>query len=389
MKKSVFTSLMLALATFASAQTVTNKEGSNYKFTVVKDIEATWVGNQNRSSTCWSYSSLSFFESELMRMGKGVVKLAPMYVARKAYADKVAKYVRMHGSINLGPGGAFHDAVYVWKNYGVVPLSADKSAAATGDSIPVHGELDAMMKSMADVVIQAKNNKKPSNVWQDAINGVLDAYFGAEPTEFTYNGKKYTPKTFAESLGINMDDYVAITSFNHHPFYSQFALEVPDNWMWGNFYNIPVDDMKQVLDNALTNGYGVAWAADVSEKGFSWKNGIAIAPADAEWTQKPAAEMEKAFTEPVAQLTITDSLRRTAFDNYETEDDHGMHLTGILKDQNGNVYYKVKNSWGTKTNDCGGFLYASQQYVLYKTTNILVHKNAIPDAIAKKMGVKK
>jgi bleomycin hydrolase len=386
MKKLLVYTLLFSIAFLSRAQTITNKEGSNYKFTVVKDIDALWVGNQNRSSTCWSYSSLSFFESELLRMGKPAVKLAPMYVARKAYADKVAKYVRMHGTINLGPGGAFHDATYVMKNYGIIPLSADNSDETTGDSIPVHGELDAMMKAMADVVVGAKNNKKPSRVWQEAIDNVLDAYFGAEPKEFTYEGKKYTPKTFSQSLGLNMDDYVAITSFNHHPFYTQFALEVEDNWMWQQFHNVPVDDLKQIIDNALTNGYGVAWAADVSEKGFSWKNGLAITPADPNWE---TTDKEKVFTDPVAQLTITDSLRRAAFDDYETTDDHGMHLTGILKDQNGNIYYKVKNSWGTTSNDCGGFLYASQQYVLYKTTNILVHKDAIPKEIAKKMGIKK
>ncbi len=385
----VLSTLFFIAFSFTQAQTTfTNKEGSEYTFTTVKDIEATAVVSQNRSSTCWSYSSLSFFESELIRMGKPKVKLAPMYIVRKAYEDKVKKYVRMHGKINLAAGGAFHDTKYVWKKYGIIPLEIDSSDEITGDKNPVHGELDAMVKATADVVLKAKNNKKLSDVWQNAIDGILDAYFGDEPKEFEYEGKKYTPKSYAASLGLNMDDYIAITSYTHHPFYSTFALEVPDNWMWDTFHNIPLNEMQQVLDNALNNGYGVAWAADVSEKGFSWKNGLAIEPAE-DLGKKGSDEWNKAFTSPVKQKTITQELRQKAFDNYTTQDDHGMHLTGIVKDQSGNVYYKVKNSWGSYSgNSCEGYLYASREYVQYKTINILVHKNAIPAAIAKKMGIK-
>lgn len=390
MKKLIFSLIIsLGCGLLLHSQIITNKSGSEYQFTAIKDIEVTSVGNQNKSSTCWSYSSMSFFESELMRKGNDSVKLAPMYVVRKAYEDKAEKYVRMHGTTALSPGGAFHDAVYVWKKYGIVPLSADMSDETTGDPNPVHNELDGMIKTMADQAIKAKNNGKLSNVWHKAIKNMLDAYLGPEPTEFVYKGKKYTPQTFAQSLGLNMDDYVMVTSFNHHPFYQQFALEVPDNWMWGLCHNVPVDEMKQILDNALTNGYGVAWGADVSEKYFSWKNGIAVVPADPQWAELSQADKDKSLNAPIKQLEITQEVRQTAFDNYETEDDHGMHLTGIFKDQQGNVFYKVKNSWGTAGNECGGYMYASQQYVLYKTTNILVHKNAIPDAIAKKMGIKK
>jgi bleomycin hydrolase len=390
MKKIILSTLLLIAFSFTQAQkTFTNKEGSKYKFTTVKDIEATDVMSQNRSSTCWSYSSLSFFESELIRMGKPEVKLAPMYIVRKAYEDKVEKYVRMHGKINLAAGGAFHDTKYVWDKYGIIPLELDSSDEITGDPNPVHGELDAMIKATADVIMAAKNNKKLSNVWKDAIDGILDAYFGDEPKEFEYKGKKYTPKSYAASLGLNMDDYIAITSYTHHPFYSQFALEVPDNWMWGTCHNIPLNEMQEVLDNALSNGYGVAWAADVSEDGFNWREGLALEPA-ADMGNKGSDEWKNAFNSPVKQKTITQELRQEAFDNYTTQDDHGMHLTGMVKDQQGNVYYKVKNSWGSYDgNSCGGYLYASREYVLYKTTNILVHKDAIPDAIAKKMGIKK
>ncbi|HYG14537.1 MAG TPA: C1 family peptidase [Bacteroidia bacterium] len=381
-KLALFVCLLVSLVSFGQ----NTEKVNNFVFTPVADIEATSVGNQNKSSTCWSYSSLSFFESELMRMGKDSVKLAPIFVVRKSYADKVAKYIRMQGTINLGPGGAFHDAAYVIKNYGMVPYSVYKGDR-TGDANPVHAELDAMMKSMADIIVQAKNGKKISTVHMDAVNGVLDAYLGKVPEEFMYNGKKYTPKSYAQSLGLNMDDYVAITSFNHHPFYQQFMLEVPDNWQWGMFHNIPVDELRQVMDNALNKGYGIAWASDVSEKGFSWSNGVAIAPAT-DWDEMDKAEKDTIFNSPSKQLTITDSLRRMAFDNQTTQDDHGMHITGMVKDQTGTVYYKVKNSWGA-SNKCGGYIYASQAYVLYKTTNILVHKDAIPDAIAKKMGIKK
>ena len=391
MKKLLLSALCIAAFLFSQAQTTfTNKEGSNYKFVTIKDIEATGVGNQNRSSTCWSYSSLSFFESELIRMGKGEIKLAPMYVVRKAYEDKVKKYVRMHGEINLGPGGAFHDAKYVWQNYGIIPASADSSAIITGDENPVHSELDAMVKAMAEIIVGAKNNNKLSQVWQNAINGVLDAYLGKEPKEFMYNGKKYTPKSFAQFLGLNMDDYIAITSYSHHPFYSQFALEVPDNWLWGTCYNLPINEFDQVIENAVTNGYGISWAADVSEKGFNWKSGLAIVPADEEWESLATADREKAFTEPVKQKEITQVNRQEAFDSYTTQDDHGMHITGIMKDQQVTVYYKVKNSWGSfDGNNCGGYIYASRQYVLYKTTNILVHKDALPKDIAKKLAIKK
>lgn len=390
MKKLLLSALSIAAFSFSQAQnTFTNKEGSNYKFVAIKDIEATSVGNQNRSSTCWSYSSLSFFESELIRMGKPNVKLAPMFVVRKAYQDKVEKYVRMHGAINLGPGGAFHDAKYVWQNYGIIPATADSSAIITGDVNPVHNELDAMVKAIADVIIGAKNNNKLSNVWKDAVNGVLNAYLGKEQTEFVYDGKKYTPKSFAQWLGLNMDDYVAITSYNHHPFYGQFALEVPDNWMWGTCYNLPINEFDQVIQTAVTNGYSIAWAADVSEKGFNWKSGLALVPAEEGWEDKAAADREKAFTDPLAQKEITQELRQKAFDDYTTQDDHGMHITGIMKDQEGSIYYKVKNSWGSYDgNNCGGYIYASRQYVLYKTTNILVHKAALPKDIAKKLGIK-
>lgn len=389
MKKLLLSTMLLVAFAFAQAQTTfTNKEGSEYKFVTIKDIEATEVGNQNRSSTCWSYSSLSFFESELIRMGKEPVKLAPMYIVRKAYEDKVEKYVRMHGTINLAAGGAFHDTKYVWDKYGIIPLEIDSSDEITGDEFPVHAELDAMIKAAGDVVIKAKNNHKLSKVWKEAINGILDAYFGEEPKQFEYKGKKYTPKNYAESLGLNMDDYVAITSYTHHPFYSSFALEVPDNWMWGECYNVPINEMQEILDNALTNGYGAAWAADVSEDGFSWVNGLAIEPAE-DMGKKGSDEWKKAFEAPVKQKTITQELRQEAFDNYTTQDDHGMHITGMMKDQMGNVYYKVKNSWGSYSgNQCGGHIYASREYVMYKTTNILVHKNAIPKDIAKKLGIK-
>lgn len=380
--------LLLAVSLFSlhtNAQTIKNKKEGNYNFTSVKDLEASSVSNQNQSSTCWSFSSLSFLESELLRMGKGTYKLSPMYVVRKAYEGKAEKYVRMHGTQSFAAGGAFHDMLWVLRNYGLVPLEV-YSGNTNAENLPVHWEMDEGLKAYMDAVIKAKNGGKLSTYWPLAVSGILDAYLGKEPTEFNYVNKKYTPKTFASSLGLDADNYIAITSFSHHPFYNQFLMEVPDNWAGGQCYNVPLNELKSIISNAVNTGYSVAWAADVSEKGFSFKNGVAIVPENP-WKSMSEKQIEEAFNEPVKQLEITQENRQLAFDNYETQDDHGMHITGIFKAQNGDVYYKVKNSWGTERNECGGYLYASEAYVLYKTTNILVHKDAIPSNIKKKLGL--
>lgn len=381
MKKSLLWVAALAVSINTFAQTKTNKEGSNYTFTVEKEIGVTPVQNQNRTGTCWSFSTLSFIESEMIRKGKEAPNLSEMFIVRHTYLDKADKYVRMHGNLNFGAGGAFHDATEMVKKYGIVPETV-YPGKNYGEDEHKHGELDAMLKGMLDAIIK-NENKKLTPVWKIAYEAVLDVYLGSFPAEFTHEGKKYTPKSFAEHIGFNADDYVEISSFSHHPFYSTFMLEVPDNWMSGHVYNVPLGDMAKILDNSINKGYGVAWASDVSEKGFSFRDGLAIIPEN-NWDGMNKEEREKYFSEPVKQMTITQELRQEGFDNYETQDDHGMHITGIVKDQNGTKYYIVKNSWGDG-NSCGGFLYASEAYVLYKTTCIMVHKDAIPNDIKKKL----
>ncbi|MBI1222974.1 MAG: aminopeptidase [Bacteroidetes bacterium] len=370
----------------SGAQTFKNKEGGHIEFTVVKDLDKTEVANQYRSSTCWSFSSLSFFESEILRISEKRVNLSEMFVVNHIYRDKADRYVRMHGNGTFAAGGGFPDALYVMKNYGMVPESAYPGKLVDPEN-HIHWEMDNVLKSIVDAVIANKNGKL-SPVWKDAYTASLDSYLGALPEKFETEGSSYTPKTYMESLKINPDDYIVLTSFSHHPFYSQFVLEVPDNWAAQSVYNVPLADFRDIMNYSIDKGYTFAWAADVSEYGFNWKNGVAIVPQNG-WEYRPSKSLIDSLTDyPVVQMTITQENRQVAFDNYETQDDHGMHITGIVKDQNGTLYYKVKNSWGTKSNDCDGYLYASEAYVLYKSTGIMLHKDAIPSSIRKKMGIK-
>jgi bleomycin hydrolase len=329
-------------------------------------------------------------------MGKGTHDLSDMWIVRHAYADKADKYVRMHGHLNFAAGGAFHDVFNMIGKYGIVPESAYDGMVINQDN-HVHGEMDHVFSQYMEGVI-ANKNRKLTNVWKKGFEGLLDAYLGEAPGEFTYEGKTYTPQSFTESLGLNMDDYVALSSFTHHPFYEQFILEVPDNWAWGEMYNLPLNEMMQTMDYAIEKGYTIAWASDVSEKGFSHKNGVAIIP-DADKQERAGSEMDKwesltkkekdkllySFEEIVAEKEIDQAIRQEAFDNYETTDDHGMHIVGTAVDQKGNKYYRVKNSWADNSNDLGGYFYASVPFVQYKTLNIVVHKDAVPPAILKKL----
>lgn len=380
-KKQILVSVLVLAAFVVSSQTLSNKKDGNYKFTVIKNIEATEVQNQAQSGTCWSFSSLSFFESELLRMGKPKVNLSEMFIVRNSYMAKADKYVRMHGLINFGPGGAFHDAAYVIKNFGMVPQSA-YIGLVNGDKEINHNEMDAMLKAEVDVVVK-ENKISPS--WAVAVNSTLDAYLGKSPETFDYMGKQYNPKSFAASLGLNMDNYIEISSFSHHLFYTKFAIEIQDNWAWDEVYNLPLNEMIDVIDNAIMNGYSVAWGADVSEKGFSFKNGVAIVP-DLDWADVKKEKIDSVILNPGKQMEITQEIRQKAFDNYETQDDHGMHIVGIVKDQNGTKFYVIKNSWGIKNNDCDGYFYASEAFVKYKTTDIMLHKDGVKKEIAKKLG---
>jgi bleomycin hydrolase len=394
--KYLFICLTALICAQSNAQdTLRNKKNGGYLFKVMANLDAQDVQDQSRTSTCWSFSSLSFFESELMRMGKGKFNLSEMFVVRNAYVGKADMYVRMNGLHNFGPGGAFLDLPWVIQHYGIVPESAYKGLNYGYDKHN-HAEMDAVLKGIVDAV---KNNPqgKLTTAWKPAFEGAIDAYLGEVPKTFTVDNKTYTPQSYAQYLGLNMKDYVSLTSFTHHPYYSSFAIEVQDNWAMMQSYNLPLDELQKVAESSLMNGYTWAWGADVSEKGFSFKNGVAIVPVhDSLITQvgkdnkafndAGALRSGSAFDKPMAEKIINDSLRQIAFDNYQTTDDHGMHATGLVKDQNGNTYFKIKNSWGTG-NDCGGYLYCSMPYFRYKTLNIFIHKNAIPKDIAKKLGI--
>lgn len=368
------------------AQEKTNKKDSQYAFTVLKSIEATDVQNQNSTSTCWSFSSLSFFESELLRLGKGKnLNLSEMFVVRKTYDLKARNYIRMHGKTNFAEGGGFPDVLNVVRTFGIVPegiYTGKKESNAPHN----HQLLEGTLKNILSTAAKDETQKIDFNFMVNSVNAVCDEYLGKVPETFNSDGKTHTPISYANSIGINPDDYVIITSFTHHPFYKKFVLEIPDNWNWESVYNIPLNEMQSLMKEAIDKGFSIAWGADVSEKGFMFKDGLALVP------EKPITEMteeekQKLSLTPQPQLTITQELRQKAFDNFETQDDHGMHIIGMAKDQNGTLYYIVKNSWGKERNQCGGYFYASESYVLYKTTSIMLHKKALPAALASKLGI--
>ena len=382
------------------AQTDTTKVAKDsvegWQFTTVDSIAITPVKNQNRSSTCWAFSTLGFLESELLRTGKGEYNLSPMFVVSKTMIDRATYCVRMYNEPHFAPGGSAYDVLYCLKHYGLVPfevMPGIRYGWTEADTLPVHSELD----HVAGGYLKGLNGlKKLTPVWREGLQAIYDTYLGKCPEEFEYQGKRYTPKSFAQSLGLNADDYISLTSFTHHPFYETFALEVPDNWRMGEMYNVPLEEMMRVIDNALANGYTIAWAADVSETGFTRK-GIGVVPDEdkgaditgsdmARWVGYTADKKKEELTKkPLPEKTITQQMRQDAYDNWETTDDHGMQIFGTAQDQNGKRYYMVKNSWGTVKSDYKGIWYVSEAFVQYKTLDILVHKNAIPKDLQKKL----
>ncbi len=372
-----------------------NDSIEGFVFTDVVTIPCTSVKDQNKSGTCWCFCATGFFENEVRRIGGDSLDLSEMLSVRRCYEAKADRYVRNYGQVNFSPGGSALDVAYVWRNFGVVPEDA-YPGLSYGEEGHVHGELNDMMSAMLKVV-KSKPNKKISTAWRPALEGVLDAYMGPVPETFTYKGKTYTPQSFAKSLGLDMDDYVAVTSFTHHPFYESFVLEIPDNWLNESYMNVPMDEMKAIVDNALANGYTVAWAADVSEEGFKWYDGVALMPKEKTEADMQGTELSRwvklsdkdrhaetfNFTGPVAEIEVTQESRQAMFDSQETTDDHGMIIEGVATDQNGNRYYKVKNSWNTNQK-YDGYIYVSEPYFLAKTMDIYVHKDAVPSAIAKK-----
>ncbi len=356
----------------------------SFNFTTLINLTNTDIKNQGSSGTCWSYATNSFLESEMIKKGKPAIDLSEMLIVRNAYVEKGKNYVRMHGAITLGDGGALHDVVNMYKKYGIVPQEV-YTGLNYGTANNKFGEMAAIQENVLKAVVSNPNGSLTPN-WINAYTAVIDSYLGKAPEHFTYNGKKYTPKTFAnEVVGLNPDDYVEISSFKDQPLYQKFVLMVPDNWSLDQVYNVKMNDLTNIIDNALKQGYTIAWATDVSEKGFSWKNGVAYIPAK-DFALMNVQEKETLFNGPKPELEITEEMRQTAFDNYETTDDHGMHIVGLAKDQDGKEYYIVKNSWGIN-NDYQGYLYVTKNFVKYKSTAILLNKNGLPKDIAKKLNL--
>lgn len=357
---------------------------AGFQFTTIVNAEATPVENQGASGTCWSYSTNSFLESEMIKKGGPAIHLSPIYTARCAYFRKAINYVRMHGSLNWGDGGEPHDVINMYARYGTLPES-DYTGLHYGTKINNFGEMMSVIKSMLDAVIKAPNNGTLTPNWKAAVSSVLDTYLGKVPDTFQYEGKTYTPETFAkEVVKLNPADYLEFISQTNTPYWQKAMMMVPDNWAFQQDWNIPMDDITTIIDYALKHGYTIAWGTDVSEKYFSWKNGIAYLPAKSYADMTPA-ERSSLFNGPHPELTITPEMRQKAFDDYQTTDDHGMQITGIAKDQDGNQWYIVKNSWGVQ-NDYQGYLYVSKNFVQYKTTSFLVNKNGIPKDILGKLG---
>ncbi len=379
----LFTAILCVVT--ASAQDRTNKKDSQIKFFAVKEAKCTSVKDQYHSGTCWVFSTQSFLESEFMRQGKGEVDLSEMWIVRAGYIEKAKHYMRLMGKSNFGPGGEPYDVISLGAMYGLMPQSAYAGLPAGEDKIR-HGEMDAVLKAILDAQLSLEEGKL-SPVWLNAYIGALDGYLGVPPASFEVGGKKYDPKSYATFLGFKAEDYIPVTSFSHHPFYTRFALEIPDNWAWETTYNVTLDDMTKIVDNATATGYTVEWGTDVSEKYFSHKNGMAVVP-EKDWDKLRAGEKDSLWTYPCKERVITQLMRQEAFDNLSTQDDHGMQITGQLQDQTGKKYLIVKNSWGTEGNETGGYIYVSYPYFQYKTTSILVHKSGIPKDIATKMGIK-
>lgn len=381
------------------------EEEKGYVFDTIKILPITPIKDQNAAGTCWCYSSLGFFEAELLRMGKPEYDFSEMFIVYNTYMDRAEATVRMHGDISFSQGGSFYDVIYGMKHYGIVPDSEMPAGRMHGDSLSDFSEFSKVTNPFIEGVtkcrkLQMGEDNKP--LWKNALAGILDSYIGKRPETFVYNGVEYTPMSFFESTGLNMDDYVNLTSYLHHPFYEKFVIEVQDNWRWGQAYNLPIDELMEVFDYAIDNEYPIAWGSDVSEQGWmrGQNSGITVLPDfEVKTSDKSGTDMahwnglsmedkkKESQSKPTPQRWVTQEDRQVSYDNYETTDDHGMVIYGKAKDQLNNEYYIVKNSWGSAGNYNGAW-FVSKAFARYKTLNIIVHKDALPKAIKGKLHIK-
>jgi bleomycin hydrolase len=383
MKKTVLTLLtIIIIANSVFSQGKKSKEDA-YEFKITNQIKTTPVKDQGKTGTCWSFATTSYIETELIRMGKEEHILSPMYSVRFAYPQKAKRYVRYSGNTSFGMGGQAHDVFNVIKEFGIVPEEI-YPAMNIKEEKHNHGELDAVIKAIVDAVNRNKGGKI-TPVWPKVIDAALDVYLGIPPKEFFYKGIKYSPKSFVDSLGFNVGDYVEFTSFTHHPFYEWIDLEVPDNWSRDKYYNIPIDVMMHMIDSSIIKGYSVLWDGDTSEKDFS-KKGIAIVPEAEDSIVEDDEDKNKKY-EPVKEKFITQEMRQETFDNQTTTDDHLMHITGLAKDKRGYTFYYTKNSWGTKDKKFDGYWYISEPYIRLKTIAVVLHRDVIPDWLKKKINI--
>lgn len=400
MKKQLIMALLAVFATGAYAQDKKSEDKPNKPvFTVVKENAITSIKDQNRSGTCWAYSTLSFFEAEILKATGKTYDLCESFVTNKTYMDRAIQVVRLHGDCQFAQGGSCYDPLYVIQHYGICSEDAMPFPGSLyGDSLNNFNEFFSVMTPYVQSVAKS-SAKKISGQWKVGLQGILDAYLGKCPEQFTYQGKTYTPKSFASSLGLDWDNYVTFTSYTHHPFWTQFAVEVQDNWRNPLSWNVPIEELSKIIDNAIMNGYTVAWGGDVSEDGFT-RQGLAymydtkkmenMEGSDMARWLKLSADKKKSIVDSlgvnVPELTPTQKLRQERFDNWQLTDDHGMLIYGIAKDQNGKEYYMVKNSWG-ETGDYKGIWYMTKNFIVANTMDFMVNKNAVPKNIKKKIGI--
>ncbi len=381
--------LILSMPVFVFSQEErTDEDKSPYQFTIDKEVPHTPVKNQYRTGTCWCFATVSFLESEMMRMGKESVDLSEMYVVRFTYPHKAESYIRLHGSATFGQGGQSHDVINQIRRYGIVPESVHPGQHIDEERHN-HSEIFGVVKAVVDGALRRRSRHLTPR-WSDALKAVLDVYLGEPPVDFEFRGETYTPKTFADDYcEWNLDNYIVLTSYTHHPFYETCRLEVPDNWTFNDdYYNVPMNDLEKIIDHALMSGYSVAWDGDVSERDFSTrKTGYAIVPKK-DWEDKTEAERDEEITEPVEEKKITQEMRQKTFDNFETTDDHLMHIIGIAHDQKGTKFYYTKNSGGIVDRENDGYVYMSGSYVLLKTIAIMINKEALPKKIKRKLGLR-